>query len=328
MVGASAAILVGVTDAVALQVRQLTDVELELPAIPMSVPQWMRALRLHQWLKNLLVLVALLTSSSFGEPGKLAAAGLAFMAMCLLASATYLANDVWDVDSDRQHPRKRHRAVASGALSMARALFVAGVLLALALVIAASVSTAFLCMLLIYLGLTTAYSLALKRLALIDVITLACLYSIRVLAGAVAISVQVTPWLLAFCVFIFFSLALVKRCAELVSLTNTDTTLLPGRGYRPADLAVLWPMGVGSALCAVVVFGLFVTASPQALRYANAQLLWGVGVGLIYWLGRLWLKTARGEMDDDPLVFALRDRNSRWTLVVIVGTTVIAQLMG
>jgi H+/Cl- antiporter ClcA len=150
---------------------------------------------------------------------------------------------------------------------------------------------------------------------------------LRIVAGSVAVGVATSSWLFAFSVFTFLSLALLKRCAELVALGSAGHRVTIGRDYRVTDLVVLWPLGVGAALCAVVVFGFFISAPETQTRYATPQLLWLVAAGLIYWLARLWIKTARGEMDDDPIVFAVRDFGSRVTVAAMIGVTVFAHFV-
>ncbi len=174
---------------------------------------------------------------------------------------------------------------------------------------------------------TTTYSWMLKAYVLIDVVMLSLLYTLRILAGSVAIGVATSSWLLAFSVFMFLSLALVKRCAELVSLAQNGTAATRGRDYRVTDLAVLWPLGVGAALSAVVVFGLFISGPETEARYASPRLLWLVAVGLVYWLARLWIKTSRGEMHDDPLVYAIKDRGSRVTMFGMVVVMLAAHFL-
>ncbi|WP_429318340.1 UbiA family prenyltransferase [Paraburkholderia sp. GAS448] len=212
--------------------------------------------------------VPLLTAFSFFDTGKLATLTMAFVSMSLGASATYIANDLWDLDSDRRHPRKRQRPFASGALSISNGILCAMALLIASLSLAFSTSPAFAAMLLLYLILTTAYSLFLKTRVMIDVITLSLLYTLRIFAGSVAVNISTSHWLLAFSVLTFLSLALVKRCAELVSLRRSADAVTVGRDYRVADLEVLWPLGIGSSLAAVIVFGLFINAPETAERYA------------------------------------------------------------
>lgn len=321
---AKAAILVGVPPALAATVREKTPIEREFPNEKATLTDWLRALRVHQWIKNLLLFVPLLTAFSFMEINKLFSMGLAFLAFSLAASATYIVNDLWDLDSDRLHPRKRLRPFASARLSILHGLAVAGVSVASAFLLAYCVSISFCLMLLAYLSLTSAYSWTLKKYVLIDAIMLSLLYTLRILAGAVAIEVATSSWLLAFSVFIFLSLALVKRCAELVSLEKSGLDKAHGRDYRVTDLTVLWPLGVGTALSAAVVFGLFISSPETQTRYATPQLLWLVAIGLVYWLGRLWIKTSRGEMHDDPVVYAIKDDVSRITVAIMLFVMLMA----
>lgn len=321
---AHSAILVGVSSALAASIRNLVPIEREFPKEPSGFAVWLRAFRVHQWLKNLLLFVPLLTAFSFTEMRNLATMGLAFLSFSLTASATYMANDLWDLDSDRAHPRKRLRPFANAEIPILNGMAVAGISLGLGALLALAVSTAFFLMLVLYVLLTSAYSWVFKRLVLIDVIILSLLYTLRILAGSVAIGIATSSWLLAFSVFMFLSLALVKRCAELVSLDPAEQDATQGRDYKVADLVVLWPLGVSSALSAVVVFGLFISSADTQARYGTPALLWLVTIGLVYWLGRLWIKTARGEMHDDPVIFAIKDRTSQ----VIVLLMVLAMMAG
>lgn len=322
---AQAAILVGVKPGIARTVEQAIPNERNFPNEKVGVKVWMRAFRVHQWLKNLLLFVPLLTAFSFMDVRNVGLIMLAFLAFSLTASATYIVNDLWDLDSDRTHPRKRLRPFASGTIAISHALAAATGALILALALALAVSQAFLLMLLLYVAITSFYSWTLKEYVLIDVITLSLLYTLRILAGSVTIGVATSSWLLAFSVFIFLSLALVKRCSELVSLGQAGEEAASGRDYRVTDLTVLWPLGLASAVSAVVVFGLFVQAADTQERYASPALLWLVAIGLIYWLARLWIKTSRGEMHDDPVVYAIKDRGSRLTMILLAVIIVTAR---
>ncbi|MDR0779344.1 MAG: UbiA family prenyltransferase [Pseudomonadales bacterium] len=284
---------------------------------------WLRALRAHQWTKNLLLFVPLLTSFGFVDQHKILLSVLSFCAFCLVASATYLLNDLWDLESDRRHPTKCLRPLASAEISIAAALLAAAVGLCGALALGSVIGMQFLLALAVYLLITSVYSWTLKQIMLIDVLVLALLYTLRILAGSFAIHVTTSPWLLAFSIFLFFSLALVKRCSELVALPPGETRT-PGRDYHRGDLAVLWPLGTAAGLCSVIVLGLFVTTLVAEQRYATPELLWLVGVGLLYWISRLWIKTNRGEMHEDPIVFAIKDRNSLLTIVAMIAVTLIA----
>jgi len=324
---AQAAVLVHVSANTAETVRRDVVIEREFRVDGAGLSVWLRALRVHQWLKNLLLFVPLLTAFSFFDIAKLTAMVVAFLAFSFAASATYLVNDLWDLENDRAHPRKRLRPFASARLPILHGLAVAAGTLLLGFALAFTVSTGFFLVLLLYLVLTTAYSWVLKEYVLIDVLMLSLLYTLRILAGSVAIGVATSSWLLAFSVFMFLSLALAKRCAELVSLVESGATATRGRDYRVTDLVVLWPLGVGAALSAVVVFGLFISAPETQGRYGTPQLLWLVAIGLIYWLARLWVKTSRGEMHDDPVVYAIKDRGSRVTVFGMIAVVLAAHFV-
>lgn len=324
---AAGAVLVGVSAGVKNALPKDLPVEASFDDTRPALATWFKALRIHQWLKNLLIFVPLLTGFAFLDATRIFSSALAFLAFSLAASATYVLNDFWDLANDRHHPRKRFRPFASGELSIAQGMVAALLLMAGALLTAWCVSGAFLGVLLVYVAATTSYSLVLKRFVLIDVIALSLLYTLRIIAGAVAIAAVLSPWLLAFSVFVFLSLALLKRCAELVSLLAEGRQATTGRDYRMSDLQTLWPLGISSALCAAVVFGLFISAPATQARYATPELLWLVTIGLLYWLSRLWIKTSRGEMHDDPIVFTLRDRGSQITLLAMVLVTLLAHYL-
>jgi 4-hydroxybenzoate polyprenyltransferase len=323
---AKSAILVGVSAGLARTVRDGVAIEAEFPSARADWRVWLRACRVHQWAKNLLLFVPLLTSGYFAGLGNLAITTLAFIAISLVASATYLTNDLWDLGSDRLHPRKRNRPLASGAISPASGMAAIITLHAAGFALSLAVSSAFAAVLAFYLVVTTIYSMKLKEYVLLDVLTLTALYLIRIFAGALVINVSISSWLLQFAAFTFLSLALVKRCSELVTLDQSGRVATRGRDYRVSDLSVLWPLGVAASIAAIVVFGLFINSSETQARYAAAQLLWFVAFALLYWLSRLWIKASRGEMHDDPLVFALVNRGSQITVVAMIVMVGIARL--
>jgi 4-hydroxybenzoate polyprenyltransferase/phosphoserine phosphatase len=322
---ATTAVLVGVPKAVRLALPKGLDIEGDFKRPRAGLKVWLKAIRVHQWLKNILVAVPMVLGLQFSVESGLAVL-VAFTAFSLLASATYLVNDLWDLDSDRAHPRKRHRPLASGVIRIPQALVAAVLLLSFGLALAATLGPRFFGLLILYLVVTSAYSWILKRYMMADVITLASLYTLRILAGSVAIDVRVTSWLLAFSVFLFLSLALIKRCAELVALEGRGEQGAAGRGYSVQDLRVLWSLGVSAGMSAVVVFGLFISAEETRQRFASPELLWLAGLGLVYWISRLWIKTSRGEMHDDPIIYALRDRNSRVTVALMLVIFSVAHL--
>jgi 4-hydroxybenzoate polyprenyltransferase/phosphoserine phosphatase len=321
---AEAAILVGAPRRVALTVRASTPIEWELARSRPRLATWTKALRIHQWLKNLLIFVPLVTAFSFMDVQSLLTSTIAFVAFSLAASAGYIVNDLWDLENDRHHPYKRARPIANADISINSAISVSAITLLVALFFASTISRQFTFLLVFYLLLTSAYSWLLKSYFIIDVIVLSVLYTLRIIAGSIAIEVPTSTWLLAFSVFIFLSLALVKRCSELVSLKTVDGEATRGRDYRVSDLVVLWPLGMSTAMASVVVFGLFISAPETEARYESSLMLWTVALGLIYWLSRLWIKTARGEMHEDPVVYAVRDKGSRLLILVIAAAMIAA----
>jgi 4-hydroxybenzoate polyprenyltransferase/phosphoserine phosphatase len=288
---------------------------------------WVEAIRIHQWVKNVLVFAALFLAPSSWSLWSAVDAMLAFLAFGMTASATYLWNDIWDISRDRQHPRKRHRALARGLITVRAGLAAGLLLLGAGLLLAASVGWAFTLALVGYVILTLLYSWHLKQYIIIDVMTLAVLYTWRVIAGAVATQVTVSPWLLAFCVFLFLGLALVKRFAELQLLAREGRVAAIGRDYRVADLALLLPFGIASSVAAALVLCLYAASQEVMRRHGWPELLWLVALALMYWMSRMWIKTARGEMADDPIVFSFRDRGSLAVIVFMVVLTAGAILI-
>jgi 4-hydroxybenzoate polyprenyltransferase len=286
---------------------------------PFGLRFYLRAIRVHQWLKNLLIGVPLLTSHSWNNLPSVLSLLAAFVSFSLSASATYLLNDLLDLSADRRHPRKSQRPLASGDLSLVTGVGLMIGLLAAGLALAAVVSVEFLLILLLYVGLTVSYSLYFKTIVLIDVIVLASLYTLRILAGTAAIGVVLSNWLFAFSMFLFLSLALVKRCSELKSLGDTGLDIANGRDYRVTDLPVLSVMGIAAGYLAVLVLALFVNSSHDLAPYSHPERLWLLCPPMAYWVSRMWIKTSRGEMHYDPLIFSARDRAS-W---IVVGTMAV-----
>lgn len=269
------------------------------------------ALRPHQWAKNLLVFVPLVAAHRMGEAAALTSSLWAFLAFCLLASSAYILNDLLDLGSDRAHPRKRLRPFASGQLSIpAGAGLLVGCLVA-GIAIASMLPRYCQLALATYFALTLAYSIALKRVTILDVVSLAALYTLRIIAGTFAIGSAVSFWLLTFAMFLFFSLALVKRYAELVTLDNGDAAReTPGRGYAGHDAAVILAIGSASAMVSALVLALYINGEAAKNLYERPESLWLLCAILLYWISRVWLLAARGRMHDDPVLFALRDRAS------------------
>lgn len=294
---------------------------------PLKLKTVLRAIRIEQWSKNALLFLPLLAAHAL-DPALWGLAALAFVAFGLCASATYLFNDLLDLPNDRVHRLKRHRPLASGTLSIGLAVVLGVVMMALAFGLALAVSGDFAAMLLAYTITTLAYSLWLKRVALLDVLVLSGLYTLRIGAGGVAVSVAPSNWLLAISIFLFLSLALVKRCAELEELDDERATLAPGRGYQPRDLASLRAIGLSSGFLAVLVLTLYIDSQNSQALYAQPEWLWGAAPVLLLWLMRIWLKTGRRELhSEDPLQFALRDPFS-WVTLGVMGAIGLAATVG
>lgn len=283
-----------------------------------------RALRPHQWAKNVLVLVPLFTAHRLGELDALADALLGLIAFCLCASSVYLLNDMLDLEADRSHARKSKRPFAAGDLSLATGFALVPALLAGAIVIAALLPEKFQWWLGAYYVLTVAYSFVLKRLLLIDAVALAGLYTLRVIAGAGAATVALSFWLLLFSVFLFLSLAFVKRYAELDSLRRQQRLQALGRGYHVEDLSVLQSLGTASGYLSVLVLALYINSPDIQALYHRPKLIWTLCVLMLYWISRVWMTAHRGKMHDDPVVYALKDRMSLVLGLIAVATIAIA----
>ena len=303
------AIVVG-SNGLVERARKVAAVDRVFPVSRPSLRTWIKAARLHQWVKNALVLVPPLLAHAILQPGVLVHALLAFLGFGLCASSVYIVNDLLDLGSDRQHPRKRHRPFASGALSARSGLVAAALLLAGAIAVAATLNQYFLATQATYYVVTWAYSLRLKQVAMLDVMTLSALYTLRIVAGAAATDVALSFWLLTFSMFIFLSLGIVKRYTELEAARQAGKTKSHGRGYTPADLPLLMSLGTSSGYCAVVVLALYINSTDSAQLYAHHQPLWLMCPLMLFWISRIWTLTARDQMHDDPIVFALRDRTS------------------
>jgi len=283
-----------------------------------------KAIRVHQWAKNALIFLPLLLAHTLHLQLFLYAL-IAFFSFSLCASATYIINDLLDIEADRRHPKKRNRAFASGNLSAFTGLAISGTFLAAAFGMALMLpGTAFLSWLGLYLVTTLAYSLALKRVVIVDVVILSALYTLRMLAGAAATQTHITPWLSAFSIFIFLSLAMVKRFSELQNLKSAGAAITNGRGYLLGDIEQVRAFGTSSAYASVVVFALYISSPEIVGLYHHESRMWLMTPLMILWLSRVWLLASRGELDEDPVVFALTDRVSLLMGLAIVVIAILA----
>lgn len=302
-------ILVSPERGVQCEARRLTNIGAVFEERRNHALEYLRAMRLHQWVKNLLVFVPLVAAHDVVDLPKIGNALLAFLAFSLCASSVYLLNDLFDLSADRRHVTKKQRPFAAGTLPITHGALLIPLLLVLAFAIAAQLPGAFVVALATYYGVTLVYSLKLKNMLVLDVLALAGLYTLRIIAGGEAVSITPSFWLLAFSMFLFFSLAIVKRASELIPLQNTEGAVR-ARSYRLMDLDALTSLGVPSGHMAVLVLALYINSDDINQMYTYPELIWLLCPLLLYWLARIWLLTRRGKMHDDPVVFALRDRAS------------------
>jgi 4-hydroxybenzoate polyprenyltransferase len=284
--------------------------EARLAALP-QLRELVKGLRLHQWVKNLLVFVPIILAGRLVDVSALANTAIAFVAMATIACATYLVNDMWDLADDRAHWSKRHRPLASGRLSVPVATLAAALLIVCGLAIGAMASihvAEFLCL---YLLLTLAYSFGLKRIPLLDGLVLATLFTIRLAVGIVAADVPASPWLLVFSMFMFGSLSYAKRHAEITRASEQGEKTVNGRGYRTSDAPLVLAIGVAAGIGAILLVVLYIIedAFTQTF-YGNKIALWGLPPLLFLLVARIWLKCQRNEMHDDPVAFFMKDRPS------------------
>jgi 4-hydroxybenzoate polyprenyltransferase len=282
-----------------------------------------KALRLHQWAKNALIFLPLVLAHTLAGPRVLSAV-VAFFCFSLCASATYILNDLLDIEADRRHPRKRYRPFASGDMSAKSGVLIAGGFLLLSLAAAFTLPSGFLAYLVLYLVTTLSYSFYFKRIVLIDVMLLSGLYTIRLLAGSEAESVMISPWLAGFSIFLFLSLAMVKRFSEMQNLRTAGNAPSNGRGYLTSDIEQLRAFGTSAAYAAVVVFSFYISSLSGLKLYQHPQRLWLITPLMIFWLSRVWLLASRGELDEDPVIFAVTDKLSLLIGVAVATIAVFA----
>lgn len=310
---ARAAIVVNAGEPLVARARAVAEVAKHFPPMPGGAKAALKALRVHQWAKNALIFVPVAAAHKLQDPQVLLWALLAFVAFSLCASSVYLLNDMLDLEADRQHHSKCKRPFAAGSISLLFGIVAAPLLLIAALLISLALPLKFLGVLAAYYVVTLAYSFGLKRIVMIDVLTLAGLYTVRIVAGAAATAIPLSFWLLMFSIFIFLSLAIVKRYAELFVMKQQGKLKAKGRGYQTEDLALLQSLGGASGYLSILVLALYVNSPEVSLLYHHPKIIWGLVPVMLYWVSRIWMETHRGHMHDDPLVYALKDRISLLT---------------
>lgn len=292
-----------------------------------KVQIWSRALRLHQWVKNLLLFVPAVAAHELFDFEVFPKLIFAFFAFSLSASAVYLINDLLDLENDRLHETKRLRPIAQGDVSIVSAGLASAALIVLGIGISLFVGLGFTYALLGYLLLTTLYSASLKKLLIVDVVILALLYTLRIVAGGIAVQIPVSFWLLAFSLFIFLSLSFLKRASELEAWKSGGMKSSPGRAYTGSDLPAVNSLGVGSGLLSVLVFALYLDSESISGLYQNPEYLWAAVPVMIFWVSWVWIKSGRGEVNQDPIMFALKDRASLVSGALVLGLFLISQLV-
>ena len=307
--GAGETLLVRSRPGVARRAAAFREPAAVFEGTPVGPLALIKALRPHQWAKNILVFVALIASHQFGVVAAWLNCLAAFASFSFAASAVYILNDLLDLESDRKHHRKRRRPFASGAAPIPAGVVLIGLLLAASAAAAAVLPPRFAAILALYLVLTTAYSFLLKRKLMVDVICLAGLYTLRILAGGVAATAPISPWLMAFSMFLFLSLAFAKRYTELTAV-GESTEKIAGRGYQPSDIDLIRSFGPMSGYLCVLVFCLYLNSPDVRAYYHHPGVLWLLCPILLYWISRVWFLACREQLNEDPVVFALRDRNS------------------
>lgn len=308
---AQGVVTVGASEATRRKARALGKPTVDIDGPRLTLKSLLKSIRLQQWAKNALVLAPVALAGKSGNADAWLNAGLAFLAIGFLASATYLVNDLSDLADDRRHWSKRNRPLASGRMSIPVALLMVPGFSAIAAGLGLALGPAGLAVLALYGATTLSYSFRLKRVPIVDVMTLASLFTLRLLLGVVAIGAALSPWLFVFSMALFFSISLAKRHVEVVRLRAHDMEKSAGRGYDTRDEPLLLALGVGSALSSVVLLSLYLSADAfRAAFYGAPQFLWFGPAIILLWLSRIWLLSQRGELDDDPVAFALHDRPS------------------
>lgn len=289
-----------------------------------KIKSFFKGIRLYQWVKNLLLFTALFATPGQGTWQDIFYLSLSFFSFSLCASAIYLFNDLMDLSSDRRHPVKQNRPIASGSFPLSLALCLTPILLAAGTSLAYFVSSKFLGMILLYVVITLLYSLKLKQILLLDVLILSALYNWRILSGAIAIDSPLSPWLLGFGCFIFFSLALAKRATEIIMLQQRKEKNALGRGYSHQDQFIISQLGVTSGLSAVVVLALYINSQMSNQHFEHPHYLWLICLATLYWISRIWVITGRGQMHHDPIVYTIKDKHSYIVGLLIALVTMLA----
>ena len=283
-----------------------------------SLKKFFKMIRTYQWVKNFLIFLPLILAHKFLDVNLLLKALVAFFSFSFLASSVYIINDIMDVESDRIHPSKKNRPIASGAVKISSALKVAFILMPLSFIISIFLGKEFLFVLLTYFITTSCYSFYLKKIMLVDILILSLLYTVRIFAGGVALNIYLSPWLFMFSLFFFFSLACAKRYSELYAVRNNLQDEIKGRGYQAQDLEQIQIFGSSSGYIAILIFALYIQSDISMKLYKTPSFFWALCPIMLYWISRVWLLSHRGQMTQDPIIFALKDKVSYIVLILSI----------
>jgi 4-hydroxybenzoate polyprenyltransferase len=315
---ASRAILVNPS---ALLTKKVQDLGVPYQAIhdrPNQLELVLKQIRPHQWVKNALIATPMIAAHRIYEPSLWLATLTAIASFSMIASLVYVMNDMLDVENDRKHPTKKARPFASGHLPIKAGFFLAPILGAISFLLASTIGWSFSGVILLYLAVNVVYSIRLKEEIMLDVVTLASFYTMRIMAGSAATNIAISPWLLSFSTFFFFGLAMVKRYTELLRLVSRNHNALHGRSYTGDDKIPVLVMGITSSLISILILALFFASPDVQVLHRYPGRLWMLAPILLFWTGRIWLLTHRGQVDDDPVVFAMKDKVSLASLLYVI----------
>jgi len=305
--------------------RMVTDISRVFIVRKNSFYEYIRLLRVHQWLKNLLIFVPIIAAHDLSSFGKWIALITAFISFSFCASFVYILNDLFDIENDRSHPKKKERPFANGNISIPMGILTALCMLSVSIITAQNLSNEFKVCLLIYFLVTCFYTIIIKKIVIIDCLVLAFLYTLRIISGVVIVGEPLSFWLLAFSLFLFLSLAFVKRYAELVLTMNKADRMVIGRGYATSDAPLVQIMGIAAGYISVLILALYLNSEAVLKLYRAPQVIWfGVCI-ILFWISWVWMQAHRGKMNEDPLIFAIKDRVSLisgalFIIILILGT--------
>jgi len=294
--------------------------------LPKIFRNYIKVIRVHHWVKNLLIFIPFFLEHRFNDLDGLYTLVFSFLCLSLLASSTYIANDLLDLEADRANTTKKLRPIASGSISVKQAIAIMVILIVAVFMIASQLPTLFQLVLVAYLISSLSYSFFLKSIAVLDVCILSSLFTLRIIGGCIVINAEWSFWLFAFSMFFFLSLALAKRVSELENIKREEGSFPIGRGYQVIDLPILTNAGVSSGLLSILVVALYINSNKVEKMYQYPEILWLICPLLLYWIVRVWMITARGRMHEDPVLFAIRDRVSLLTLL-LAGLVVLSAVV-